>query len=226
MAAVFIIVPCFNEEASVLHQTLVALINTGASVVLVDDGSDANQKKILPDLPIYFLRHEINLGQGAALQTGTEFALEKNAEYIVHFDADGQHQSGDINPLLQPLLTNEADISFGSRFLTATDQTIPPFRKIVISVARFINYLFTGILLSDAHNGMRALTKKAASSIIIRENRMSHASEILFAVKKNKLRFCEVPVTIVYSSYSKQKGQSGWNSIRILFDLLLHKLFQ
>ncbi|MBX9782764.1 MAG: glycosyltransferase family 2 protein [Chitinophagaceae bacterium] len=226
MAAVFIIVPCFNEDASVLHQTLTDLLSAGYSVVLVDDGSTINQQTIAADLPVSFLRHEVNLGQGAALQTGTEFALEKNAEYIVHFDADGQHQSSDIRDLLQSLFTNEYDVSFGSRFLTANHPSIPPFKKIIIAVARFINYLFTGILLSDAHNGMRAFNKKAASSIIITENRMSHASEILFEVKKNKLRYCEVPVTIVYSSYSRHKGQSGWNSIRIVFDLLLHKLFQ
>lgn len=93
-------------------------------------------------------------------------------------------------------------------------------------MARYVNFLFTGLLLSDAHNGFRALNRKAAELIRIKENRMAHASEILILVKKHKLRLKEVAVEVRYTEYSKAKGQSGWNSIRILFDLLLHKLLR
>ena len=148
------------------------------------------------------------------------------AKYIVHFDADGQHQLSDIEKLLKPLLGMECDITLGSRFLQQQAKEIPVRKRAIIYVARYINLLFTGILLSDAHNGLRAMNKKAADLLTLSENRMSHASEILFLIKKHKLKILEIPVSILYTPYSKQKGQSIWNSIRILFDLLLHKLFQ
>jgi hypothetical protein len=99
-------------------------------------------------------------------------------------------------------------------------------KKVVLHTARLINYIFSGLLLSDAHNGLRAFNATALQKITITENRMAHASEILFEIKKHKLRFKEVPVTISYTAYSKKKGQSIWDSVRILFDLILHKLFK
>lgn len=221
----FIIVPAYNE-GKMLQSAVKQLSSCGYSVVVVDDGSFINQQSYLQNDPVYFLRHKINLGQGAALETGTVFALEKGAKYIVHFDADGQHRTEDVPALLQPVLNNDCDVIFGSRFLTKSAVEMPLLKKLLILTGRYINYLFTGLLLSDAHNGLRAMNRVAAEKIRITENRMSHASEILFLVKKHKLRFREVAVTIIYTDYSKEKGQSSWNSIRIFFDLILHKLFK
>jgi glycosyltransferase involved in cell wall biosynthesis len=224
-ASVYIIVPAYNEQ-EVLFKTISALLTTSYSVVVVDDGSTINLKECIKELPVYFLQHQINLGQGAALQTGNEFALKMGAEFIIHFDADGQHQFSDIEKLLLPIINEECDITLGSRFLHQQTTKVPFSKRAIIFSARYLNYMFTGILLSDAHNGLRAMNKKAAELMVLTENRMSHASEILFLIKKHKLKIEEVPVSILYTEYSKQKGQSIWNSIRILFDLLLHKLFQ
>jgi polyprenyl-phospho-N-acetylgalactosaminyl synthase len=172
------------------------------------------------------LRHKINLGQGAALQTGIDFALKYNPSYIVTFDADGQHSADDIDKLLEPLQNNEADITLGSRFLKPGLHNAATGRKWLIRAARWINYLFSGLFLTDAHNGLRAMTAKAAREFDIRENRMAHATEILLFIRRKKLRYKEVPVTISYTDYSRKKGQSGFNSIRIFFDLALHKLFE
>jgi len=223
-SSVFIIVPAYNE-AIVLRTTVEQLLKKGYTVVVVDDGSAETQKTHLTGLPVWFIRHRKNLGQGAALQTGSLFAQKKGAHYIVHFDADGQHRAEDIPALLNEL-DNGADLVFGSRFSRTKTNRIPLLKRIIIFIARYLNYLFTGILLSDAHNGLRAMTADASAVLHLKENRMSHASEILFLAKKNDLTIKEVPVTILYTDYSKKKGQSVWNSIRIGFDLLLHKLFQ
>jgi glycosyltransferase involved in cell wall biosynthesis len=220
----FIIIPSFNEE-SVLRSTVEPLLNRGYDIVIVDDGSLNDQAKFVAELPVTVIRHQQNLGQGAALETGTQYALAKEASYIVHFDADGQHGYPDIEHLLAPLHSNTADIVFGSRFLTK-QSSLPFFRSLLLHAGRYVNFVFTGLLLSDAHNGMRAFNRKAAELLRLKENRMAHASEILLLVKKNKLRFTEVAVEVRYTDYSKTKGQSGWNSIRILFDLLLHKLLR
>jgi hypothetical protein len=103
---------------------------------------------------------------------------------------------------------------------------MPMSRRIVLQMARIVNYVFSGILLSDAHNGFRAMNRKAFSVISLSENRMAHASEFLFEIKKHHLIFGEVPVDIRYTPESKKKGQSSVDGIRILFDLVLHKLFK
>ena len=109
---IYVIVPCFNEKA-VLRQTLLPLTKQKYNVIVVDDcSSDASQED-LKDLPIHYLRHSINLGQGAALQTGMEFALQKDAEIVVHFDADGQHPANEISNLIQPILDGKYDIVLG-----------------------------------------------------------------------------------------------------------------
>jgi glycosyltransferase involved in cell wall biosynthesis len=223
---VFVIVPCYNEQHSILLDVLVQLLKAEYNVVLVDDGTTEKIKLSLANESLHVIRHRINLGQGAALETGTNYALQKKAKYIIHFDADGQHCASDIPDLLNPLLTDNADIVFGSRFLGTDATQIPSTKRILLQIARYINYVFTGILLTDAHNGLRALNLKAASQLRITENRMAHASELLMLVRNKKLRYTEVPVQIKYTAYSLQKGQSIWNSIRIFFDLILHKLFQ
>jgi glycosyltransferase involved in cell wall biosynthesis len=221
----FIIVPVFNENKEVLEQTIIELLKTFFRIVIIDDAS-AVEIHLPQDTTIFFLRHAVNLGQGAALQTGIEFALGKGAEYIVTFDADGQHSTTDIPAMLSPLQNNEADITLASRFLKPGHHNASWQRKLLLKAGRWINYLFTGLYLSDSHNGLRAMTRNAAAKISLKENRMAHATEILFAIKKHKLKYGEVPANITYTEYSKGKGQSVFNSIRIFFDLVLHKLFE
>ena len=193
---------------------------------MVDDGSSDGSGELIKPLPLFYIQHKVNLGQGAALQTGISFALLNNAEYIVTFDADGQHAVADIERLVMPLQVDEADVVFGSRFMPGADCNISAVKKLTVNIARWINFIFTGLLLSDAHNGLRALNRKAASAITIRESRMAHASEILFEVKKHKLRFMEVPVNILYTEYSRRKGQSAFNGVKIFFDLLFNKILK
>ena len=221
---VFAVVPACNEQDTI-YQTALSLLQMNIKVVVVDDGSRLSQLQFLKTLPVYYIKHATNLGQGAALQTGTEFALERAADIIIHFDADGQHQPADLPKLLQPLLDNKADLVMGSRFLSPSNN-IPFFRKYLLKAARWVNYSFTGILLSDAHNGLRAFNRKIAMQLKFTENGMSHATELLFHIKRYQWRWCEVPVTILYKNETMRRGQSTFNSIRIFFDLLLYKFFQ
>lgn len=217
------VIPAYNE-AKVIGATLQAVIGAGFSVVVVDDGSKDNTWEIIRRLPLYALRHAINLGQGAALQTGMTFALLSGAEVIVHFDADGQHDLEDIENLISPILEGKADVVFGSRFLRQIDtQQVPTSKKIVLKAAIIVNGLFTGIWLTDAHNGFRALSYSAAQRIKLHENGFAHASEILIRVREQKLTYLECPTKITYSEYSRAKGQSIWNAFNILIDLLIRR---
>jgi polyprenyl-phospho-N-acetylgalactosaminyl synthase len=217
-----LIIPAFNE-AHIVKKVLEELVFLKYSIILVDDGSDDDTFHIASEYPITLLRHRINLGQGAALETGMEAARRMNADFVVHFDADGQHDPADVEQLLVPLQTEEADIVFGSRFLTREPTGISWPRKMILKTARWVNYFFTGILLTDAHNGLRALNKKALSMIHFQQPGMAHASEILYAVKNNSLRYKEIPVHIRYTPYSKKKGQGLLGAVNILFHLLFKR---
>jgi polyprenyl-phospho-N-acetylgalactosaminyl synthase len=222
---IFVIIPAYNEHSAILP-VVQQLLSGDYKIVIVDDGSSPDLGPLLKNAPVYFLRHPINLGQGAALQTGIDFCLSKNAEYVVTFDADGQHDSKDIETLLEVLIGEHLDIVLGSRFIKGAMHNMSVRRKVLLHLARYFNYFFTGLFLTDAHNGIRAMTQKAARAIVITENRMAHATEILSHIKRKKLRYAEVPVTVHYTDYSRQKGQTVWNSFRIFFDLLLNKIFR
>lgn len=221
---IYVIVPCYNE-AEVLRQTILPLIEQQYKVVVVDDGSIDNSWESVQDLPVFYLKHLTNLGQGAALQTGMDFVLKEGGKIAVHFDADGQHDAKNISDLVQPILDNEYDIVIGSRFLEHGEAIGLPFiRKIILQLGRIFNKIFTGFWFSDAHNGFRALGIEALKKIDLKENRMAYATEILQQIRKENLSIKEVPVSITYTKYSISKGQNNLNAINIFIDMTIRKL--
>jgi len=222
---VFVVIPAYNEHASI-HSVTQELLKHGYRLVIVDDGSKPSLAPVLNDLPVIYARHRVNLGQGAALQTGIEIALANEASFVVTFDADGQHEAGDIADAINLLVENQLDVVLGSRFLENPAKDMSAGRKRVLKMARYINFIFTGILLTDAHNGFRCMTAEAAGKITLKQNGMSHATEFLSIIRKQKLRYAEMPVSVYYTDYSKAKGQRSWHGFRILFDLLLSKFFK
>ena len=224
--SIFFVIPECNE-GTVIRETLEPLIREGYSVVVVDDGSlDASWEK-LRVLPVYALCHRVNLGQGAALQTGMTFALSRGAKVIVHFDADGQHGLEDVRGLLEPVLEGKADVALGSRFLRRDDKkAVPLSKRILLRMAIVVNGVMTGLWLTDAHNGLRVLNRRAAEGIHLRENGYAHATEIIDQICRLKLRYVERPMRVHYSRYSRAKGQSLWNALNIVIDLLLRRVLK
>lgn len=222
---VFVIIPAYNE-ANVLIKTINDLLPYNYEIIVVNDGSTDDTEKIIKDLPVYYIAHCTNLGQGAALQTGLDFAIKNRAAYFVTFDADGQHKASDIPVVIDRLYTSNADVALGSRFLPGAQTNIYFGRKMLLKLARFINFMVTGLFLSDAHNGFRVFNAKAASAIKIYENGMSHATEIIAEIRRQQLKYIEVPVEVLYTGYSRKKGQGFLNSFKILQDIILHKIFR
>jgi glycosyltransferase involved in cell wall biosynthesis len=225
-AAIFVAVAAYNE-GRVIRSVLRPLVALGYSVVVVDDGSTDNTWRQLKGIGVHRLRHPFNLGQGAALQTAVSYALEQGAQYIVHFDADGQHSLEDLPGLLAPLLAGRADVALGSRFLRKEDrQAVPPSRRLLLKGAVVVNCLLTGLWLSDAHNGARALSRRAAQLIVLRENGFAHATEILQQIRSLGLRFAERPTRIRYTEYSLMKGQRIWHAFDVFVDLLIRRVLR
>lgn len=220
---IYVIVPCYNE-AEVLRQSILPLVEQQYKVVVVDDGSMDNSWETIRDLPVFYLKHLTNLGQGAALQTGMDFVIKEGGQIVVHFDADGQHPVEEIPNLIQPLLNGEYDVVLGSRFLNIENaKEIPKKKRVLLKLAIIFNGLVTRVWLTDAHNGFRALNYRALERIRLTENKMAHATEILSIIKKQNLRVKEIPIKIIYSNYSIKKGQSSWNSLNIIFDILKNR---
>jgi glycosyltransferase involved in cell wall biosynthesis len=219
-------VPAYNE-GRVIRATLRPLVEAGYSVVVADDGSRDSTWRQLAGIGVHRLRHPFNLGQGAALQTAVSYALREGAHYIVHFDADGQHSIDDIPGLLAPVIAGRADVALGSRFLRREDlQAVPFSRRVLLKGAVLVNWLLTGLWLTDAHNGARAMSRKAAQAIRLCENGFAHATEILQQIKAHRLRYVERPTRIRYTEYSLHKGQRFWHAFDVFVDLMLKRIIR
>jgi len=218
----WIVIAAYNE-GKVIRKVLENLIPVWPNVVVVDDGSSDTTVEEARAVGALVIRHPVNLGQGAALATGIQFCVEIGADFIVTFDADGQHHVEEIAPLIQKASEPNIDIVIGSRFLGHTEN-MPTRKRLLLKAAILFTRITTGLKVTDAHNGFRCLTLAAAKKIEIRQNRMAHASEILDEIAKHKLRVAEMPVTISYTEYSIAKGQKISNSINILVELLLERL--
>jgi polyprenyl-phospho-N-acetylgalactosaminyl synthase len=216
----YIIIPVYNE-ANVISGVIRDLQGSFGHVVCIDDGSTDQSASEVAAAGAKLIRHPINLGQGAGLQTGIEYALsDPHAKYFVTFDADGQHRTSDAVRMVELLRKGEYDVILGSRFLGEASNMPPLKRTMLRAAARFSN-LISGTHLTDAHNGLRAFNRTFAERLHITMNDYAHATEIIMQVGNSGLRIEEVPVNIDYTEYSKAKGQSIWNSINILFDVIL-----
>ncbi len=218
------VIPAYNEHSRI-SRAIQDVRDFVDDVVVVDDGSRDRTAEVAARTGIHVLTHRINRGQGAAIQTGTSFALSKlRPEAIIHFDADGQMQASDIPALLEPIKSGCADVVLGSRFLGVATG-MPLTRKITLKGGIGFTMLVSGIRTSDTHNGFRALSKKAAESINITLDRMAHASEILDLIKTNGIKFVERPVSITYSEEVLNKGQSSLGAIIVVKDFFKGKFF-
>ncbi len=220
LSGVYVVMPAFNEGA-MIAQVIEDTLNIVEHIIVVDDGSNDDTFAQASKTKALVLRHCVNRGQGAALQTGVEFALEEGATEIVTLDSDGQHPAELIPEAVQILREQGLDILIGSRFLKP--QAVPFTRKIILKLAILFTNFTAGIRLTDTHNGFRILSRAAAEKLKIQQDRMSHASEILEWIAQAKLKYQEIPTEIKYTEYSMSKGQSNWGSVRILLDLFFSR---
>jgi polyprenyl-phospho-N-acetylgalactosaminyl synthase len=221
---VMVVIPAYNETR-VIGGVVADVRREGFPVVLVDDGSSDDTAAAAAAAGAFVVRHPINLGQGAALQTGIDFALSRHPEVIVTFDADGQHRANEIGRLVETLVRERADFALGNRFLGQTTN-LPLLRKLLLRAAVIFTRITCGIRVSDTHNGFRAMTPRGARAIRLRQDRMAHASEVLQQIASSKLPYVEVPVTVDYTAYSLHKGQKMGDAMNILFDLFTRTLYR
>lgn len=218
----YVVVAAYNEEG-MISKVVDSLRKLTNYIIVVDDGSADKTSAIAAAAGGIVLRHDVNMGQGAAIRTGVTYAVKEKADYIATFDADGQHDVEDLHQMLIALIETEKDIVLGSRFLGRAPG-IPIKRIVLLKMGILFTYVFSGVFLTDVHNGLRVFTNAGAQKLDLSFDRMSHASVIIDSIVKEKLRFIEFPVTITYSKYSKMKGQKLMDIIRIGAHIIVTKL--
>ena len=214
-----VVIPAFNES-KVIAQTIAHILDYPVDILVIDDGSTDGTIKAIEHFPIKIIAQQTNKGQGAAIKTGFGYAIENAYDQVITFDADGQHSPQNIEILLSELENSPVSICLGSRFLDPQKSIGIPFRRrMLLKVARYVDFGFSGILLSDSHNGLRIIRVSALANFHVLSNRMEHASEIIWEIKRLKLPYKEIPVDVLYTPYAHQKGQSLINAFGIFFGL-------
>ena len=216
---VTVVIPAYNEEKGIA-QVIAEVKSVVDDVIVVDDCSRDHTYQIAKQAGAISLRHIINRGQGAALRTGTRCALEGGADIIVHFDADGQFLVEDIAKVVAPLIAGEADVVFGSRFLDNSTRMPVIKKKLIMPLARLVNFWFLGVKMTDPQSGFRAFTRQVGLKLKWHQDRMAHCSEILSLVVRNHWCIKEVPITVIYREF----GQNLFGGFKILSDLLIKKI--
>lgn len=219
---VAIVIPTFNEGTELL-KTLDQVGEYFENIYVVDDGSNEKPVDQSRNSHINYLFHPVNLGQGAALQTGITAALKNSkVEFIITFDADGQHNVLDAIDLVKKIRNSRYDIVLGSRFIKGSNiSKVPIAKTFILKLGVIFTRFDSGLKVTDTHNGLRIMTRKFAKNLKIRQCGMAHASEILNYINNSKALWCEIPVSINYNLENKKKNQSILNSINIVTELFL-----
>jgi glycosyltransferase involved in cell wall biosynthesis len=218
---IFCVIPAWNEAKSI-SKVVIDVKRQVDEVVVVDDGSSDETVNLAVAAGATVLLHPINRGQGAALRTGTQYALDQGADIIIHFDADGQFVAEEIPEALVPVINGQVEAVFGSRFL-GKEHNLPPLKKrVLLPLARLFNFVFLGVRFNDPQNGFRVLSATAARQLNWQQDKMAHCSEILWLTRLAKIRYQEVGVTVRYSRFGQQMS-GGW---RIIGDLFLSRFLK
>ncbi len=216
---IYILVPVFNEN-KVIRNTLNELLKFFSNIIVVNDGSTDNTIDKLDDLNIALLNHEINLGVGAAVQTGFDYVEKIHDSYaVITFDADGQHSVEDAVSMAKEIQICNEEIIFGSRFIKH-QKNVPLVKRNVLKVIAFITKIATGIDLTDAHNGLKAYKVSAIRKLKLQFSGYSYESELITEVAKKNISYKELSTNIKYTEYSIKKGQKLTNGLLIIEDLL------
>jgi glycosyltransferase involved in cell wall biosynthesis len=216
---IYVVVPAFNEQ-KVIKDIINNLLKKFPNVIVVNDGSNDRTLEIINELDIQVLSHEINLGVGAAVQTGFDYVSNiPNAKAVITFDADGQHLVDDAVAMAKEILICKEGIIFGTRF-PKHSKNIPKVKRIVLKLIARITDLVTGVTLSDAHNGLKAYKVSTIKELELQFSSYSYESELITQVAKKKIDYKEMPTDIKYTNYSIKKGQKLLNGLLIIEDLL------
>jgi hypothetical protein len=203
---ILIIVPAYDEEGGirdVLRRIPDEVLGHDVKTVVVDDGSTDATAAIASEEGVPVVTHVVNRGQGDALRTGFAIAQAEGADIVINLDADGQYKPEEIERLVEPIIEDRADFVLGSRFMGFYEEAGSVRHVGVVFFSRMIS-LLTGVKVSDCTNGFRAIRVSELHKLNLREDRFN-ANEIILEALKNKLRFDQVPITMLSRAAGETK---------------------
>lgn len=199
---IVVVIPAYNEERFIGTVVLRAY-RCAHVVVVVDDGSTDKTAEIAQAAGAMVVRHRTNQGKGVALNTGFCRARELSAEVVVTLDADGQHVPEEIATLVTPVLSGQADIVIGSRYLAQTSK-VPQHRIWGHKAFNFFTSQASGVQATDSQSGFRAFSRRSLDALTFCSNGFSVESEMQFIARQHALSLVEVPITILYQDKPKR----------------------
>ncbi len=226
-----IFIPAYNEGTvigSVLDDLFkyIKLSNSkNITVVVVNDGSKDNTAEVvLKHEGVVLVSHLLNCGAGAAARTGLGYGRDNGFDYLVSMDADGQHATEDTARVLTEIMKDKNDIVIGSRLVNA--EGMPWYRVLLNKGGGLFTFALFGIFVKDSQSGLRGYNRKALQSIKFYSNNYTYNSELMWRIKQNKLTVKEIPIKAIYSEYSMSKGQTNWEVVNIVRQLLKFRLLE
>ena len=217
---IYVVVPAYNESKTI-RDVIEELKDRNLNIIIIDDGSH-DETYMIAKSSLYnangsIYKHVLNRGLGAALKTGIDAALANNADIIVTFDADGQHDPDDILNVCMPIIEGNADVVIGKRNF----EEMPLSKKFGNQIMNSITRIFYGIRVNDSQSGLRAFSRYAAGFLDINSRGYGVSSEIIGEIKKHNLRLEEVEIKTIYTDYSMAKGTNLNVGLKILFKLII-----
>lgn len=220
--SVWIVIPAYNEALRI-RQVIENCQKRGFSqIVVTDDCSTDDTFALAKSTGAVVLHHSINRGAGAATKTGIDYALSQNVDYIVTIDADGQHDPAEIEKLIEKAEKLKKDVIIGSRLIDS--KGMPLIRLLYNRIGSLITYLLYGIYVRDSQSGFKVFSKNAAQKIKIKFDRFEFCSEVLYEIRRNRLSFCEIPISVIYTKESLAKGQSFQNGVKMVYRMIMRLL--
>jgi glycosyltransferase involved in cell wall biosynthesis len=225
-----IVLPAYNEGevigsviADIPSSIDINNIKCEVRVVVVNDGSSDNTaQEVKKFKKVYLINHILNSGAGAATRTGLHFAYDQGCDYVVTMDSDGQHAIEDVKKLIDTILKGDADFVIGSRLINS--EGMPWYRVLGNKGLSLFTFLMFGVFVTDSQSGLKALNRKAISQINFHSNNFAFCSEMLWHAKKAKLKIKEVPIKAIYSDYSLAKGQTNWDVVHIIRQMVRQRI--
>lgn len=220
----FVILPAYNE-ATRIQPVIEEIARKGYNMVIVNDGSSDNTLEVIkqskrkyPD-NIHIFSLIINRGVGVATQTGFDAVFQFNPKYVVSMDSDGQHSPDDLDNVIMPLVSGEAQAVIGVRPL----KDMPFTRNFANSVMNLLTRIFYGVDVSDSQTGFRAITAEALRKININARGYLISSEFIREVNDNNIPFAEVPIETIYTPETQAKGTNVKEAFKILLQMIKHQ---
>jgi len=212
-----VIIPAFNEAKNIAQVIDNLKKNNFENIIVINDNSSDETESIALKKNVTVLNHKINLGMGAATQTGIEFALKKKFQFFLTIDADGQQSVVDLKKILISL--QKYNCVIGSRFLQKNK--IPFFRRIANKIANILTGCFFGVWVTDSQSGLRGFTRKVAKKLNLYGGGFEFCSDFIREVNALNFKIHEVPISVVYTKTLLKKGQHFAEGLKTFGKLFL-----